>query len=125
MSAFTYNEVGVLIRWDDDALYQHHYYDPTTGAELPAPQSPTAYTAQEKTHADARTPAATRAANLQKIYTAMTNARANNTTFLGIASPTNAQVVSQVQALTRQNNGIMRVVYGILNGDPSALDGTN
>jgi hypothetical protein len=55
----------------------------------------------------------------------MTNARANNTTFLGIASPTNAQIVSQVQALTRQNNGLMRVVYGLLNGDPSALDGTN
>ena len=109
---------GVLAqRWDDAA---RSYTDFRTD-----PDTVRAYTTAENADADARATAATRATNLQKIYAAMTNARANNMTFLGIASPTNAQIVSQVQALTRQNNGIMRVVYSILNGDPSALDGTN
>jgi hypothetical protein len=110
--------------WDDGGTVgparTYHEYDAAAVETLAR-----AYTTQENADADARATAATRASNLQKIYTAMQNARANNTTFLGIASPTNAQIVSQVQALTRQNNGIMRVVYGLLNGDPSALDGTN
>jgi hypothetical protein len=110
---------GITRQWWDDATRTYHEYDEASVETLTR-----AYATQENADADARTAAATRATNLQKIYAAMTNARANNTTFLGIASPTNAQVVAQVQALTRQNNGLMRVVYGILNGDPSALDGT-
>ena len=111
---------GVLRQWWDDATRTYREYD-AAGVQTIS----RAYTTQENADADARATAATRASNLQKIYTAMSNARANNTTFLGIASPTNAQVVAQVQALTRQNNGIMRVVYGLLNNDPSVLDGTN
>ena len=110
---------GVLRKWWDDATRTYHEYDAASVETLARP-----YTAEENADADAAALAATRAANLQKIYTAMSNARTNNTTFLGIASPTNAQVVAQVQALTRQNNGLMRVVYGLLNGDMSALDGT-
>lgn len=37
------------------------------------------------------------------------SALATNTTFLGIASPTNAQIAAQVKALTRQNNGLIRL----------------
>jgi hypothetical protein len=110
---------GILRKWWDDATRTYHEYDEVAVETLARP-----YTAAENADADARALAATRQANLQKIYTAMGNARTNNTTFLGIASPANAQVVAQVQALTRQNNGIMRVIYGLLNGDMSALDGT-
>lgn len=39
----------------------------------------------------------------------------NNITYLGIASPTNAQAVTQVGALTRQVNTIIRVVLGQLD----------
>jgi len=39
-----------------------------------------------------------------------------NRTFLDLASPTNAQVLSQVRALTRQNQGLIRLAIGLLDG---------
>lgn len=42
-------------------------------------------------------------------------ALANNRTFLAIASPTNAQVVAQAKALTRQNNALIRLILGKLD----------
>lgn len=40
-----------------------------------------------------------------------------NRDFLNIAgTPTNAQVLAQVKALTRQNNGVMRMLLGLLDG---------
>lgn len=39
---------------------------------------------------------------------AATTALAANTTFLGLASPTNPQVLAQVQALTQQNSKIIK-----------------
>jgi len=45
-----------------------------------------------------------RAALLNSAATAVSN----NNTFLGVASPTNAQVLAQVKALTQQNNQIIR-----------------
>jgi len=41
------------------------------------------------------------------------NAVATNVTYLAIASPTNAQTVTQVRALTRQTNALMRLVAGM------------
>lgn len=55
---------------------------------------------------DAATSATNEAALLAKAKTALTN----NATFLAIASPTNAQAVAQVQALTRQVNALIRLV---------------
>ena len=49
---------------------------------------------------------ANQAALLQKAA----NAIANNITFLGLGTPTNAQVLAQVQALTRQVDALIRVV---------------
>lgn len=46
------------------------------------------------------------------------NALANNRTFLGIATPNNAQALAQIQALTRQNQGIIRLLL-------NQLDATN
>lgn len=39
-----------------------------------------------------------------------------NRTFLAIASPTNAQTLAQVKALTRQNQGIIRLLLNQLDG---------
>jgi len=41
------------------------------------------------------------------------NAVATNVTYLAIASPTTAQNVTQVRALTRQTNALMRLVAGM------------
>jgi hypothetical protein len=43
-------------------------------------------------------------------------ALATNRTFIGLASPTNAQVVAQVKALSRQNNALIRLALGLLDG---------
>ena len=44
--------------------------------------------------------------------TAMTG----NTTYLALASPTAAQNTAQVKALTRQNNAMIRLLLGLLDG---------
>lgn len=53
--------------------------------------------------------AAAERANETTIRTQADQALATNATFLGIASPTNAQVAAQVKALTRQSNGLIRL----------------
>lgn len=45
-----------------------------------------------------------------------TQALSTNTTFLAITSPTNAQVAAQVKALTRQNQGLIRLLLGRFDG---------
>lgn len=44
------------------------------------------------------------------------NALQANRDFLALATPTNAQVLAQVKALTRQNNGIIRLALNKLDG---------
>lgn len=53
--------------------------------------------------------------NAATIRTGLVTAFQNNQTYLGLASPTNAQVVAQVKALTRQMDGIIRIVAGLLD----------
>lgn len=72
------------------------------------------WTARPKTAAELA--ADTQNANRATVQTQAANALANNRTFVALASPTNAQVVAQVKALTRQNNGIIRLLLNQLDG---------
>lgn len=57
------------------------------------------------------------ALNHDQIIADALGALATNRTFLALgASPTNAQVVAQVRALTNQNVRIIRKVLGLLDG---------
>jgi hypothetical protein len=72
-------------------------------------------TAQEATALAAQDAAATASANEALLRSRAQQAITNNTTYLGITTPSNAQVVAQVAALTRQNNAIIRLVIGQLD----------
>ena len=74
-----------------------------------------AYTAAESASATAAIAQATATVNAATLRTQAQTALANNTTYVGIATPTNAQVVAQVQALTRQTNAIIRLLIGQLD----------
>lgn len=54
------------------------------------------------------------ATNRQTIEDQAEAALDTNATFLDLTSPTNAQILAQVKALTRQNQGIIRLVLGRL-----------
>lgn len=54
--------------------------------------------------------AGTAAANQQNITAKAQAALVNNVTFLAIGSPTQAQAITQVQALTRQVDALIRMV---------------
>lgn len=56
------------------------------------------------------------AATQQTIRNAAQNALANNATYLGLVSPTQAQVVAQVAALTRQVDALIRLTIGNFSG---------
>lgn len=51
-------------------------------------------------------------ANQRTVVTQALNAMANNRTFIALASPTNAEVVAQVKALSQQSNAIIRMLLG-------------
>lgn len=55
-------------------------------------------------------------ANAATIRDRATQALSTNADFLALASPNNAQNAAQVKALTRQVNGLVRLVLGRLDG---------
>ena len=59
--------------------------------------------------------AGTPAANELSLRDKASQAVQANNTFLGIASPTNAQVVAQVQRLTRENTALIKLVLGAID----------
>lgn len=60
----------------------------------------------------------TQSTNRATIQQQATQALDTNRTFLALASPTNAQTLAQVKALTRQNQGLIRLLL-------NQLDATN
>jgi hypothetical protein len=57
-----------------------------------------------------------RNANEETIRINARTALATNTTFLALPSPNQAQGLAQIQALTRQSNGVIRVLLNQLDG---------
>ena len=60
--------------------------------------------------------AATATKNRATIQNQATTALANNRTYLAIATPTTAQMRAQIDALTRQHQGMIRLLLGQLDG---------
>lgn len=54
--------------------------------------------------------------NAATLRTQAANAIDANKTFLAISAPSNAQVLAQTKALTRQVNAVIRLVIGSLEG---------
>jgi hypothetical protein len=53
--------------------------------------------------------------NEAAIRNAARNALATNRTYVDLASPTAAQTTAQVKALSRQNNGLIRLLLGLFD----------
>ena len=68
----------------------------------------------------ATVPLPTERVNAKSLAAKIDTALTNNATFLALASPTNAQTLAQVRALTRQMNALARLVAGKLD----TTDGT-
>lgn len=75
-----------------------------------------ALTTAEANYLAAQDATATQNANLATLQAAGIKAISDNQTYLAIASPTNAQVIAQVRALTQQLDGVMRQILSQLNG---------
>lgn len=95
---------GTLRQWWDDATRRYHEYTAAGVETLDRP-----YTPEENADADARAKLATEATNEADLLAKARNAINGNKNFLAIASPTNAQTVTQVKALTRQMNALIRL----------------
>ena len=111
MSASVYSTDGVLReRWDDTTRTYTAYNAQGTQT------STRSYTTQENDIADATAVVETAGRNRDTIEEQAGAALDANTAYLAIATPTNAQVAAQVKALTRQNNKIIRLALGRLDG---------
>lgn len=113
MSWSTYNTQGQLIEHGDDVAQTVTEFNPANGQVI----STTPYTAAQIAAANAEATGQTAQTNYQAILTAIATQRANNTAFLALASPlTLTQIETQVRALTRQNNALMRLAANDLTG---------
>lgn len=103
-----YPSGGKAEQWDDVAGYTTWNASGTVTAQR-------ALTAQETAELAASGTAMTTANNQSTLQQRAAGALTANTTFLGIASPTNAQVVAQVQALTKECTALIRLMLGQLD----------
>lgn len=60
-------------------------------------------------------PTPARKANEQQIRDKAAQALTANATYLALGTPTNAQNLAQIRALTRECNGLIRLVLGLLD----------
>lgn len=102
---------GRLIRRRDDTARELTTWD-TAG-------NPTSrvYTAAENIEADARALQQATADNEAAIRDRLAQAIAGNVTYLGLATPTAAQTTTQVKALTRQIDALIRLANRQLDAD--------
>jgi hypothetical protein len=100
---------GVLTeQWDDATeTYTDYRVDPPISRP---------YNAEELQQAAPYAAAVTSAANQQVITDLAIAALASNRDYLALDPPTQAQALAQVKALTRQNNGIIRLLLRRLDG---------
>lgn len=106
MSTYTrvLDAAGTLRQWWDDDARTYHDYD-AAGAEIFSRP----YTPDENADADARATAATEASTADELTKRARTAIQGNNDFLALASPTNAQTLAQVKALTRQANALIKL----------------
>lgn len=100
---------NVAQSWDD-STDTYTAYDQSGNVTTTRP-----FTADETARAQAIEASLATSNNRSTLTNAAANAIANNQTFLGLASPTAAQELSQLQALTRQVNALIRLVTNDLS----------
>jgi hypothetical protein len=110
MSNQVYSGGRLREQWDDAT----RTYTTWNAAGAQTGQRP--YTAQENAAADAVRAVEQAEGNRRTIEGQAAQALDGNRTFLAVASPTNAQNAAQVKALTRQVNGLIRLVLDRLDG---------
>lgn len=98
----------VVERWDD-ATRLHTTFD-ASGAAVKVD----AYTPEENAAADARATAEAAGRTAATIRQQASTALTNNAAYLALGTRTTAQVAAQVEALTRQMNGVIRLLLGRL-----------
>lgn len=101
---------GVLREWWDDETRTYRAFD-AAGVETLS----RAYTADENQVADARAAQEARDTNERDLRDKAAQAIALNDAFLALASPSNAQVVAQVQRLTREATALIRLTVRALD----------
>lgn len=102
---------GVLRERWDGATRTYTAFD---AAGVQTAQRP--YDAAENALADARATQEGFDTNGQALRSRASTALGDNRTFLNLASPTNAQTLAQVKALTKQMNGLIRLTLNKLDG---------
>lgn len=100
--------MSLIESWDDET---RTYTREEDGVKTTRP-----YTTEENIIADREQVYVMAQRNKATIEDQAATALGTNATFLAIASPTNAQIAAQVKALTRQNNGIIRLILNKLDG---------
>lgn len=100
----------VEAQWDDDARQVLTFDE--SGAVLDVRD----YDADETAEADERAAVTAQEANRLDLQAKAVAALQNNRDFLAKTSYTNADIVAQVKALTRQMNGVIRLAANALDG---------
>lgn len=98
---------GDRTEWGDDDTRTHHdFLNETTRP----------YTAEENAAAAERDVRRTQDTNRATLVERARAALTTNRDFLAVPTPTNAQTLAQVRALTRQMNAALRLLVGDLDG---------
>ena len=103
---------GVLSQWWDDTTRTYKTYD--AGGVLVSERP---YTDEEIAAVDAMAAREVLETNRATLTQKGLQALSDNSAYLAITSPTNAQVAAQVKALTRQVNGLIRLVLSRFESD--------